>query len=169
MVNEFSLKEFLCAVMVVKNPNAVHLSPAGTTFRASVKRPKTTFALPSNSTTPIIMIAAGTGLSPFRGFLRQRQALGLKSTAKGGVSNAYLFFGCSHIDQDIIYRDELEAFVEDGNLTALHTAFSRHCNDPKRYVQHHIMANASHVWNFISEHKAIIYICGAGMYAGHLS
>ncbi|RUS33198.1 hypothetical protein BC938DRAFT_472671 [Jimgerdemannia flammicorona] len=24
------------------------------------------------------------------------------------------------------------------------------------------MANASHVWNLITEHKAIIYICGAG-------
>ncbi|RUP07979.1 hypothetical protein BC936DRAFT_140145 [Jimgerdemannia flammicorona] len=86
------------------------------------------------------------------------QALGLKSTAKGGVSDAYLFFGCRHIDQDFIYRDELEVFVEDGTLPALHTAFSRHSNDPKRYVQHYIMANASHVWNLITEHKAIIYI-----------
>ncbi|RUP08316.1 cytochrome P450 [Jimgerdemannia flammicorona] len=198
MVNELSLKEFLCAVMVMqprrysiasshlKHPNTAHLTVGiikdivngkpypglasgflgsaqpGTTFRASVKRPKTTFALPSDSTTPIIMIAAGTGLSPFRGFLQERQALGLKSTAKGGASDAYLFFGCRHIDQDFIYRDELEAFVEDGTLTALHTAFSRNSDKPKRYTQHHIMANAVHVWKLITEHKAVVYICGSG-------
>jgi sulfite reductase alpha subunit-like flavoprotein len=70
------------------------------------------------------MIGTGIGLAPFRGFLQDRQKVGFKSTAKGGVSNTHLFFGCRNPDYDYLYKEELEQFVEDGTLDQLHVVFS---------------------------------------------
>ena len=94
-------------------------------FRLFLNRSvKDAFRPPQDPTVPIIMIGAGTGLAPFRGFLQDRQNTGLKSAAKEGVSNTHLFFGCRYPDHDYLYKEELEQFVEDGTLDQLHIAFS---------------------------------------------
>jgi NADPH-ferrihemoprotein reductase len=56
------------------------------------------------------------------GFLQERAAL-----AAGGATlgPAHVFFGCRSSQEDFIYQDELEGYVSNGVLSALHTAFSR--------------------------------------------
>ncbi|OZJ04584.1 hypothetical protein BZG36_02771 [Bifiguratus adelaidae] len=132
-------------------------SKPDTLLRANVKSAKETFALPKDDTAPVIMISAGTGLAPFRGFLEERQARSVQS-------DTYVFFGCRHPDQDFIYRSELEDYVKDGTITKVFTCFSRNSEsgDPKRYVQHHILANSTLFWKLIKEEGAHVYICGAG-------
>ncbi|KAJ3048638.1 hypothetical protein HK097_010367, partial [Rhizophlyctis rosea] len=53
-------------------------------------KPPVDFRLPESSETPLIMIAAGTGLTPFMGFLKQREA---DSKAGKRLGDAWLFHG----------------------------------------------------------------------------
>src|SRR3954462_5030041 len=129
---------------------------AGDTIHATVRETKAGFRLPDDSSVPIVMIGPGTGLAPFRGFLRERAARKAQGATLGP---AMLFFGCRHPDQDFLYRDELQAFAADG-IAELHTAFSRG-EGPKTYVQHVIAAQGTNVWTLL-EQGAIIYVCGDG-------
>lgn len=68
-------------------------------------RPSETFHLPADAEkTPIICLAAGSGLAPFRGFLQERAAM----IGRGGkVAPALLFFGCRSPSEDDLYAKEL--------------------------------------------------------------
>ncbi|KAI8097025.1 cytochrome P450 [Halteromyces radiatus] len=135
-----------------------------TKIHAVFKSSKSTFDLPSDPSVPIIMISAGTGFSPFRGFIQERAAQRKQGIKVGSTS---LFFGCRRADHDYIYGDELETFVQQGVLNNLHVAFSRQQPpSPTKYVQHQILANATEVWNLMhpssGEIPANVYICGSG-------
>ncbi|CDS13486.1 hypothetical protein LRAMOSA05662 [Lichtheimia ramosa] len=128
------------------------------TLRAALKSSKSTFGLPNDPSTPIIMIAAGTGLSPFRGFLQERA---YQRDQGVSVGECVLYFGCRRHDHDFIYADELQNHVNTGVLTHLHTAFSRE-NQPFKYVQHQLLETAIQVWSLLQKKNASIYVCGAG-------
>merc|ERR1712061_621465 len=98
-----------------------------------VKDTGSTFRLPQNSDTPVIMVGPGTGVAPMRGFLQDRVAQGARENV--------LFFGCRDEDE-FLYREEFEAWQEDGFLE-LHVAFSRASRRPKAYVQHLIDEQAA--------------------------
>ncbi|KAI7883714.1 cytochrome P450 [Lichtheimia hyalospora FSU 10163] len=128
------------------------------TLRAALKSSKSTFSLPTDPATPIIMIAAGTGVSPFRGFLQERAFQ--HANSDGNVGECVLFFGCRRQDQDYIYADEMQEYVNSGVIKGLHVAFSRQ-GQPIKYVQHQLLENAIQVWKLLQA-NASIYVCGAG-------
>ncbi|KAI8578279.1 hypothetical protein K450DRAFT_301281 [Umbelopsis ramanniana AG] len=132
----------------------------GTKINAQIKECKSTFRLPEDDSKPVIFICAGTGMSPFRGFLQERHAKGLKSHEKGGNSDAIMFFGCRHPEQDFIYKEELESYVEDGTLAKLFTTFSR-SSQVVRYVQHSLLQHAQQLYDVVAEQGANIYVCGS--------
>ena len=53
---------------------------------------------------PIIMVGPGTGVAPFVGFLRHRQALRKDMSDPELYGNTWLFYGCRHEKSDYIYR-----------------------------------------------------------------
>jgi cytochrome P450/NADPH-cytochrome P450 reductase len=136
----------------------------GLKVRANLKSSKSTFSLPTDPSVPLILISAGTGFSPFRGFLQERQA---QLEQGENVGETVLFFGCRRSDEDFIYQDELKNYNEKV-LAQLYTAFSRNAeHSPLKYVQHQLLANASKIWNMIhpsdpNVKPAAIYICGSG-------
>lgn len=101
--------------------------------------------------TPAIMIGPGTGIAPFRAFLQERQA-------RGDRGRNWLFFGNPHADTDFLYREEMEAWLADGVLTHLTTAFSRDQAE-KIYVQHRIRAEGGRLWEWLQS-GAGLYLCG---------
>ncbi|KAJ5730102.1 uncharacterized protein N7483_004610 [Penicillium malachiteum] len=126
---------------------------------AHIRRSK--FKLPITSKTPLIMVAAGTGLAPFRAFLSERcqvQKIGKE------VGQMILFFGCRNPEDDFIYRDELEEMQKTlGDKLHLVTAFSRKEGTPRQYVQDRVSELGDEVVSLIDE-GASFYICGrAGM------
>jgi cytochrome P450/NADPH-cytochrome P450 reductase len=128
---------------------------AGEVVYAFVKDTKSSFRLPDDPATPIIMIGPGTGFAPFRGFLQERAAL----KAQGqDIGASLLFFGCRHPEQDFIYEDELRQFAADG-ITQLATSFSRVEGAKKCYVQDEIYARRDEVWRLL-EAGAVVYVCG---------
>ena len=120
-----------------------------------VRDTKSAFRLPENPATPLIMVGPGTGLAPYRGFLQERAA----QKAQGiQVGKSLLFFGCRHPQQDFLYQQELESFVEQG-ITDLAVAFSREHPQQRVYVQDKIRQQRERVWQLIQD-GAVIYVCG---------
>ena len=103
----------------------------------------------------MIMVGAGTGMAPFRGFLQERAALAEKGVP---VGKSILFYGCRNAEHDMLYADELKAFEESG-VTELQFAFSREPGQPRMFVQQVIERERDHVWELI-EADAVIYVCG---------
>ena len=110
------------------------------------------FRLPDDDRVPIVMIGPGTGIAPFRAFLQERQA-----RAAAG-SRSWLLFGNPHRATDFLYRGELEAWLGDGTLTRLSTAFSRD-QGHKVYVQHRIAEHGAELFRWLEE-GAHLYVCG---------
>jgi cytochrome P450/NADPH-cytochrome P450 reductase len=130
-------------------------APNSTVF-AFVREPTIAFRPPDDPQLPMIMIGAGTGLAPFRGFLQQRAA----ERANGAsVATSLLFFGCRTSSDDYLYEDELRSYEADG-VVKVDTVFSREGNAERRYVQDAIIGRADEVWNLIEDQRANIYVCG---------
>jgi sulfite reductase (NADPH) flavoprotein alpha-component len=110
------------------------------------------FRLPEpQEETPIIMCGPGTGIAPFRAFLEERKA----TNAKG---KSWLFFGEVSCKSCFFYQDEFEAYLADGTLTKLSTAWSRDQAE-KIYVQHKMLESGAELWAWL-EQGAIFYVCG---------
>lgn len=94
------------------------------------------FTMPEELETPLILIGPGTGVSPYIGFLEERQYLKEKYLEKN-LGDVWLFFGCRNPDLDFIYQDQLNTFLNNGILSNLSTSFSRVDNSDTKYIQVH--------------------------------
>ncbi|MGW8698364.1 bifunctional cytochrome P450/NADPH--P450 reductase [Streptomyces eurythermus] len=106
---------------------------------------------------PVVMVAAGTGLAPFRGAVADRLAA-LRAGAE--LPPALLYFGCDAPDADFLHADELRA-AERAGAIALRPAFSAAPVNGAAFVQHRIAAEADEVWRLLGA-GARVYVCGDG-------
>jgi sulfite reductase (NADPH) flavoprotein alpha-component len=114
-------------------------------------KPNRHFRLPQDDHRPIIMIGAGTGLAPYRGFIEKRAETG----AKG---KSWLFFGGRNYLTDFLYQLEWQDHLKSGALTNIDVAFSR--DQPEKiYVQHRLEARAAALQSWVDD-GAHIYVCG---------
>lgn len=109
-----------------------------------------------------IMIGPGTGVAPFRGFLRERQALLAARDDASAAAHAktMLFFGCRRRDEDFLYRDDLEQLEESGTLSVLDVALSRE-TDSKVYVQDRLLERRGEVAEIVRSGGSV-FVCGDG-------
>ncbi|KAF2105143.1 putative NADPH-cytochrome P450 reductase, partial [Rhizodiscina lignyota] len=121
---------------------------------AQIRRSK--FKLPTQGMTPLVMIAAGTGIAPFRAFVMERARFAGMGRPVGDM---LLFFGCRRPDEDYIYRETFgRAQTDLGGKAKLSivTAFSR---VDHVYVQDRVRQEAEQVLRLIDE-GANVYVCG---------
>ncbi|CAH0719854.1 unnamed protein product, partial [Brenthis ino] len=116
------------------------------------------FYLPINSECPLILIGPGTGVSPYIGFLEEREYL-QKAQPNMGFGEVWLFFGCRNPKLDFIYENELRHFETQGVITNLQTAFSRLENTDICYVQDAMIKKGKELTNLIMQ-GAYIFVCG---------
>jgi cytochrome P450 / NADPH-cytochrome P450 reductase len=138
----------------VASGHLAQLPVNGTVF-VFVREPGIAFRPPENTGVPMIMVAAGTGLAPFRGFLQERAA---QRAAGAPVAKSLLFFGCRSPESDLLYADELREYQRDG-LVRVENAFSREPGRPRRYVQDAMLDCADEVWDLLHR-DAVVLICG---------
>ncbi len=130
------------------------MAPGNTVF-AFTRTPTIAFHPPADPMAPMMVVGAGTGLAPFRGFLQERAALKAEGTETGP---SLVFFGCREPNDDI-YAEELEQLETDGVAT-VHTVYSSQPVEDRRYVQHEIARRADEVWDLIQQ-GGYIYVCGS--------
>jgi cytochrome P450/NADPH-cytochrome P450 reductase len=130
-------------------------TPEGGTVFVVVREPTIAFHPPDNPHLPMIMVGAGTGMAPFRGFLQDRGALKAQAVP---IAESLLVLGCRDPQDDLLYAEELADFEKEG-VARLLTACSRVPGYPHRYVQHVLEANADDVWDLL-QHDAVVYVCG---------
>jgi sulfite reductase (NADPH) flavoprotein alpha-component len=122
----------------------------GDKVRVYVK-PNRHYALPSDGSRPIIMIGAGTGVAPYRGFIEER----IETGAKG---KSWLFFGERNYTNDFLYQLEWQEHLASGALSRIDVAFSR--DQPEKiYVQHRLWEQRKDILAWLDE-GAHLYVCG---------
>lgn len=131
------------------------LAPEHGTVFTFVRQPSIPFRPPENPHVPMIMVGAGTGLAPFRGFLQERAALRAQQVP---VASSLLFFGCRNPDIDLLYAQELEDFERQG-LVRVERCFSRAPGAERRYVQDGMLDCADEVWDLL-QRDAVVLVCG---------
>lgn len=123
---------------------------------------RSTFKLPNSPLIPIVMVGAGTGIAPFRGFVQERARL---AELGKPIGKMLLFFGCRSEASDFLYGEEWSHWKKQlGDKFELITAFSREPSKPKVYVQHKVREEAEKVGQLVDD-RAAVYICGAAAMA----
>ncbi|MDO0924985.1 cytochrome P450 [Streptomyces sp. TG1A-8] len=106
---------------------------------------------------PAVLVAAGTGLAPFRGAVADRVAA---RRVGAQLPPALLYFGCDAPDADFLHAGELRA-AEAAGAVSLRPAFSAAPENGAVFVQHRIAAEADEVWALLTG-GARVYVCGDG-------
>ncbi|KAK9321298.1 cytochrome P450 [Lipomyces orientalis] len=133
----------------------------GDRLHVSVRPSHTAFHLPLDAAhTPIVCIAAGTGIAPFRGFIQERAAM---IGAGRSLAPCLLFFGCRDPDADELYRDDMDRWQAMGAVD-MRFAYSRRADHPDaagcKYVQHRLYHDRNDVGR-LWEKGARLYVCGS--------
>lgn len=127
----------------------------GDRLTVTLASPTEHFRPPAQNSIPAIMIAAGSGIAPFRGFINARHA---RATGGEPAGETVLFFGCQHPDWDDLYAEEFATYEAAGTLR-VHRAYSRKPDGEVRYVQHRLWAERDSILDLI-EQGAHVYVCG---------
>ena len=109
------------------------------------------FHLPENDDTPVIMVGAGTGVAPYRGFMQQREE-------SGAAGDNWLFFGNSNARYEFLYQTEWQNWKKSGLLTNIDLAFSRDQAE-RIYVQDRLRQQGDEIFAWL-EKGAHFYVCG---------
>jgi ferredoxin--NADP+ reductase len=121
------------------------------------------FLGPQDPTGPMVMIATGTGIAPFRAFLHTWRK---RPRAERGP--AWLVFGCQ-TSADLLYDDEWQALRQEPDFRVDY-AISREqttMDGRRMYVQDRLRALGGDLWACVSAANANVYICGLkGMETG---
>ncbi|MFH9867822.1 cytochrome P450 [Streptomyces lydicus] len=131
----------------------LHTLRPGDTVLARVQPCREAFRIDPADGTPVILVAAGTGLAPFRGAVADRVAAGRRAPAR-------LYFGCDDPAGDFLHAEEFAA-AESAGAVSVRPVFSARPEDGHRFVQHRIAAEAAEVWELLQA-GARVYVCGDG-------
>ncbi|KAK0732342.1 cytochrome P450 [Apiosordaria backusii] len=135
----------------------------GDTLSVTVKPSHSAFRLvfQGPGATPLIMVCAGAGIAPFRGFLQHRFEL-LKQGLQTNIPPAMLFVGCRS-PADKLYEDTLREWASAAKVKIFY-AFSQDTDNDEsagcRYTQDRLWLERAQVMD-LWEQGAKMYVCGS--------
>jgi ferredoxin--NADP+ reductase len=124
--------------------------------------------LPQDPDSNIIMLATGTGIAPFRSFLRY---LFHDKATKGKFQGAaWLFLGVP-FSESLLYDEEWkkmeEEFPDQFRFDYAISDEEKRPDGSSMYVQHRVMEYIEDVWPMVKDKKTHVYMCGLkGMATG---
>lgn len=116
---------------------------------------KSSFRLPKDKEAPLIMVGAGTGVSPMMGFLEDREVDRDNGELVGEIN---LFFGC-RTQKDFIYKGVITRYEQE-DILDLHLGLSRAPDSPKQYVQDCIAGMGHAASELLMNRDTHYYVCG---------
>ncbi|KAI7188379.1 cytochrome P450, partial [Hortaea werneckii] len=135
-----------------------HLAP-GDMVHVAIKPSHAAFHLPTKpEDTPVIMLAAGTGIAPFMSFVQERAA---QIGAGRNLAPAHLYFGCHHPEKDSLHAEQLDRWEAMGAVT-VHRAFSwaPELSGGHKHVDTLIRADAP-LLTGLWDQGARVFVCGS--------
>jgi ferredoxin--NADP+ reductase len=122
-----------------------------------------TFLLPDDPDANLILVATGTGIAPFRAFLRR-----VYHELPRWTGTIRLIFGV-RTEAECLYREEFDTYLERPGYRHF-LAFSREQKTPdghRMYVQHRMAECLDELLELLDREKTWLYICGIrGMETG---
>jgi len=115
------------------------------------------FFLPQDDTTHLIMVAAGTGIAPFRSFIQR-----IYRDKKSWQGKVRLFYGVRNAMESAYMNrenDDISQYMTAETFES-YQAFSHTDTSQKSYVQHKIAENQDEICNLIDEGNFSFYLCG---------
>lgn len=119
------------------------------------------FRLNTSLRTPVILVAGGTGIAPFIGFLQH-----LQKTLDNPREDITVMLIYGHRDKsDVLYATEIDSFVQSGLVNVYIECLSRQ-DQPKdseqvKYVQDGIAKEENKIWEWIDGQEGRVYVCGS--------
>lgn len=113
----------------------------------------TSFLMPDDPLSPLLMICTGTGSAPMRAMTERRRRL----RHPGDENRLMLFFG-ARTPEELPYFGPLKQLPT--RFIDVNLAFSRVPGQPKSYVQDALMARISDVAQLLADPGTHVYVCG---------
>ena len=129
-----------------------HYLTLPTTKTISIQTMKGLFTYPEDVSTPLIIFALGTGISPVFSLIEHRAKLGNK------IGKCLVFFGTRYNDASKGAVEELQAYEKKGAITKLFVAISR--EGKKQHIQDVVKENGDDVWSVWENDKCQAFYCG---------
>ncbi|KER69128.1 cytochrome P450 [Burkholderia cepacia] len=129
----------------------------GDSLSVAVRPSNARFRPPAEPGLPMILICAGSGIAPFRGFLQERA---LQKQRGENVGTSLLFFGIDDPDVDFLYRDELDEWARCGVVEVM-PAYSNRPEEGARFVQDKVWLEREKIAALFAQ-GATVFVCGDG-------
>jgi len=119
---------------------------------------RSTFTVPGDKTSNLLMLGTGTGIAPFRAFLRQ-----VYETDKEWQGKVRLFYG-ARTGTDMLYmndqNNDLANYYDQATFQAVQSVSKGLLSDEGDALGQGVEAHAAEIWQLIQAPKTHVYLAG---------
>lgn len=119
---------------------------------------RSSFRIPANDSSNLLMIGTGTGIAPFRSFIQR--VYKQRSTWKGKVR---LFYG-AETGMDLLYmndvNNDLASYYDEATFKAFQAVNPRPLSRVEEALQNALQDNVAEAWSMIQDPKTYVFLAG---------